>query len=234
MWLRHIKGGLSGPFDMYASQCYSQEGEDMVLRRIFGDRPVPGFYIDVGAHHPRRFSNTYLFYKQGWRGINVEPNPAVSGLFRRERPADINLTIAISDAPGVRTYYMFDEPALNTFDEERAAAIERERDYRLTEKRPTPLRRLDAVLDEHLPAGQSIAFLSVDVEGHDVEVLASNDWTRYRPAVVLVEALGALFEGSGSSAVDALLRREGYVLFAKTVHTRIFVDTSSSLASKIG
>ena len=63
---RHIAG--------FSVRSYSQEGEDMILRRIFGDKRL-GFYVDVGAHDPRRFSNTYYFYKRGWRGINIEPRP---------------------------------------------------------------------------------------------------------------------------------------------------------------
>jgi len=55
-------------FDIYATKSYSQKGEDIILRRILGEKEV-GFYIDIGAHHPKRFSNTYLFYKKGWRGI---------------------------------------------------------------------------------------------------------------------------------------------------------------------
>jgi len=54
--------------DGYALKSYSQEGEDMILRRIF-ERQSTGFYVDVGAHHPKRFSNTYFFYKKGWSGI---------------------------------------------------------------------------------------------------------------------------------------------------------------------
>ena len=66
-------------FDLYAIKCYSQEGEDMILRRIFEEKN--GFYVDVGAHHPRRFSNTYYFYKQGWTGISIEPNPQAAKAF---------------------------------------------------------------------------------------------------------------------------------------------------------
>ena len=52
-------------FDSYALKSYSQEGEDMILKRIF-ENQTTGFYVDVGAHHPKRFSNTYYFYKKGW------------------------------------------------------------------------------------------------------------------------------------------------------------------------
>jgi len=57
-------------------KSYSQEGEDLILLRIFEKKRI-GFYVDVGSHHPFRFSNTYLFYRLGWRGINIDANQEV-------------------------------------------------------------------------------------------------------------------------------------------------------------
>jgi hypothetical protein len=71
--------------DPHAIKSYSQEGEDMILRRIF-EGQEKGFYVDVGAHHPRRFSNTYYFYKLGWAGVNLEPNPDALIAFKADRP----------------------------------------------------------------------------------------------------------------------------------------------------
>lgn len=71
--------------------------------------------MDVGAHHPKRFSNTHYFYKKGWRGINIDAMPGGMRLFRKIRPKDINLEIAISDKKRVLTYYVFNDHALNGF-----------------------------------------------------------------------------------------------------------------------
>src|SRR5690554_4042624 len=101
--------------DEYATKVYSQEGEDLLLKRIFEHSP-PGFYVDVGAHHPFRFSNTKLLYDMGWRGLNIEPNPDIKILFDKYRSEDINLCLGISDSPGTLTYYKYSHPALNTFD----------------------------------------------------------------------------------------------------------------------
>jgi len=79
-------------FDGYALKSYSQEGEDMILRRLF-EKQLTGFYVDVGAHHPKRFSNTYFFYKQGWHGINIDAMPGSMKLFEKIRPRDILLCI---------------------------------------------------------------------------------------------------------------------------------------------
>ena len=68
-FLRRVQSFLT--WDIWINYSYSQEGEDMVLKRIF-DKQTKGFYIDVGAHHPKRFSNTYNFYLKGWKGINID------------------------------------------------------------------------------------------------------------------------------------------------------------------
>ena len=143
-------------FDLYAIKCYSQEGEDMILRRIFEEKN--GFYVDVGAHHPRRFSNTYYFYKQGWTGISIEPNPQAAKAFKSDRPRDINLCIGVSDTESILKYYYFDEPALNTFDSSVVKSRLADTLYKVIGHEDFVVDRLDNILKKHLPTGQSIDF----------------------------------------------------------------------------
>ena len=160
----------------------------MILQRIFEEKSE-GFYVDIGAHHPMRYSNTYLFYKRGWRGINIDAMPRSMVPFARDRPRDINLEIAIAcRSDEQRTFYVFNEPALNTFDE--ALAISRAAgpyERKIVSKLPVRTQRLEEVLETHLAPNTLIDFMSVDVEGLDLEVLRSNDWTRFRPGYVLAE-----------------------------------------------
>jgi hypothetical protein len=79
------------------------------------NRGKKGFYVDVGAHHPLRFSNTYLFYKKGWRGINIDATPGSMKLFNKIRPEDTNIESPVSNTHRKMSYYIFDEPALNSF-----------------------------------------------------------------------------------------------------------------------
>ena len=86
------------PIHLFQSHnSYSQEGEDMVLRSFFeGKKNYKGFYIDVGAHHPYRYSNTLYFYKKGWCGINIEPTPGAIKTFNFFRRRYININFGIS------------------------------------------------------------------------------------------------------------------------------------------
>ena len=106
-------------FCKYINESYSQEGEDMILSRYF-DGQLKGFYIDIGAHHPKRFSNTYIFYKRGWSGINIDAMPGSMYEFNKYRSRDINIESAISLEPSELTFNIFKEPALNTFSNELA------------------------------------------------------------------------------------------------------------------
>lgn len=207
--------------DAYASTYYSQEGEDAILTRIF-EHKTQGFYVDVGAHHPRRYSNTYLFYRKGWSGINIEPNPDVVKAFRRERPRDTNLQIGISDHEGTLTYYLLDEPALNTFNKESAEIVQADYGYKLLGTMDIPVRRLDTVLRAHLPDAGTIDFLSIDVEGFDMAVLKSNDWASFKPTCVLVEALCMSAREAMRSEVSQFMNSAGYDLIAKTINTLVF------------
>jgi len=204
----------------HAGTYYSQEGEDILLSRIFGEQ-AEGFYVDVGAHHPRRFSNTCFFYKRGWRGINIDALPGSMKVFQKFRPHDINLELAVSEREQVLTYYMFNEPALNGFS--KTISEKRQTDeYKITNTIDVLAFPLYVILDKHLPLGQSIDFLSVDVEGLDLQVLESNDWKKYSPKVILVEILANNLTAIENDPVYNYMVNQGYILFAKLFFTCIF------------
>lgn len=208
-------------FDSYAVNSYAQEGEDMVLQRIFSQQST-GFYVDVGAHHPMRFSNTYKFYNQGWQGINVEPNPEAINLFKKYRPSDINLNCGVALNKGSLNYYMFDEPALNTFDDEVLKSRIANTPYQHLKTVSIEVRPLAELLRQHVPSNRAIDFLTVDVEGFDLEVLQSNDWVNYRPHWVLVEQLNLADIENLNFEIHNYMQSLNYVLFAKTFNTLFY------------
>ena len=179
--------------DEHAIKSYSQEGEDMILNRIFEGKSN-GFYVDIGAHHPRRFSNTHFFYKLGWSGINVEPNPDVVQIFNSERPRDKNLQCGVSSVDGSLKYYYFDDPALNTFDKDMVQSRLELTNYKLIKIEDIPVYRLDKILRDHISNQKRIDFLSVDVEGFDLLVLKSNNWSLFRPSCVVAEVLNVTLD----------------------------------------
>lgn len=208
----------------YWLKSYSQEGEDIILARIFGEQQT-GFYIDVGAHHPYRFSNTYFFYKRGWKGINIDAMPGSMKIFNKYRPRDKNIEAGISDTKKKMKYHIFNEPAINTFSEEIAKKANSP-EYRIIDVIELDTLTLEEILDINLEAGQKIDFLDIDVEGFDFNVIKSNNWQKYRPKVILVEILKItnIFDLKDNEIVK-YLEETGYQFFAKTYNTIIFIET---------
>lgn len=207
-------------FSSYRKESYAQEAEDLILQRLFEEHKG-GFYVDIGAHHPFRFSNTQLLYRRGWSGINIDAMPGSMELFNLFRRRDINLELGISKTEGELKYHMFQHPALNTFSEDMAQ--EREGHGAKVQKvisvKTIPLAKL---LEEHLPEGMDIDFMNVDVEGMDLEVLKTNDWDRYKPKVIIAESIGASLEEIGSDPVYIFLKSKGYSIYAKSVNSVIY------------
>jgi len=199
---------------------YSQEGEDIILSKFFPNK-TSGFYVDIGAHHPKRFSNTYYFYNLGWRGINIDAMPGSMNAFKEIRPGDINLEIPISDQDEKILFYVFKEKALNSFDEKVAKQYidggwELEKNIELISK------KISLVLDEYNIQNKKIDFISIDVEGLEINVLNSNNWDKYRPEIFLIEDLTFDVEHPERNEIYNYMKSKGYKLIAKTFNTTFY------------
>jgi len=209
-------------FNKFYQKSYAQEGEDIIFRRIIFGKIEKGFYVDVGAHHPKRFSNTYLLYTMGWRGINIEPMPGSKKIFDKYRSQDINLEIPISAQGKELTYFIFNEPALNGFSKEMSIARDGEAEYRILKTVNMRTKTLCDALDEYLPPGKKINLLNVDVEGLDLDVLKSNNWNKYVPDYLMVEDKEFNLMSPDGSAVHKFMLGLNYQLIVKTLNTLIY------------
>jgi FkbM family methyltransferase len=165
---------------------YSSNHEDVLLARVFAGQPS-GFYIDVGANDPIFASLTHHLYQVlGWHGINIEPVQRFYDRLVECRPRDLNLQVALSKKKGQLTIYEHQDAlsGLSTLDREVAESHRQDGRQLLT--RTVPTRTLREVCAEHAP--QTVDLLSIDVEGHELEVLQGADFRRCRPRVVMVEA----------------------------------------------
>lgn len=164
---------------------YSQNFEDVVLWRAL-KHVEKGFYIDVGAGWPEIDSVTKAFYDRGWRGINIEPNPAYHRQLCARRPEDINVCAAVSDLPGSMEINIVNESGLSTLDS--TLAKEHESQGWKVSRIPVTLLTLNTLCGEYV-GKREVHFLKVDVEGVEEQVLSGNVWSRYRPWIVVVEAV---------------------------------------------
>ena len=204
----------------FSRRSFSQFGEDLVLFN-FIDRNSLGFYVDIGAFHPYKFSNTYFFYRRGWRGLNIDARPGSMKIFDKKRKRDINLEIGIADNEKQSIFYVFEDYAYNTFSK-KIADNWQEKGNKLKKIIQVKTEKLAKILDEYLPQGTKISFMSIDVEGLDLVVLQSNDWSRYCPTCVLVEAHDFDFKNIGQSEIYNFLTAKGYRLVSIIYITLIF------------
>lgn len=204
---------------IHSKTSFATNGEDLLLDS-FLRKEEPGTYVDIGAHHPIKFSNTYYFYQKNWHGVNIDPNPESITLFEKTRRRDINILAGIGHEEQDLIYYEFDVPAVNTFNEQ---FVKNNLKYaNLVRKRPVAVKSLNSVLSEVWPQGKKVDFLSLDVEGFEVSVLKSNDWSKFKFKFVIIEIFGNSLEEMKKSNASALLLEKGYILRGGNFNNLIF------------
>lgn len=213
--LKYIAFYINIPF-VYSKLSYSQEGEDLIIKNIFKNIN-DGFYIDIGAHHPYKYSNTYLLYKKGWKGVNIDPDKKFLPLFNRARKRDINLNIAVGSKDKSMDYFTFKDTALNTFSRQRYKIVIDNQQSEFTGKFRLKVHSFEKLLLKYLK-GKKINFINIDIEGLEYEILSSFNIKKYTPEIIAVENLGKY-----RNKLENLLKKEGYECEAKTSITEIYV-----------
>jgi FkbM family methyltransferase len=219
-----IKSLVRRKTGLHYRRSFSQCGEDVIARTIFDILGVAcPTYLDIGAHHPSFMSNTYLFYREGSRGISVEPDPDLYVKFLEIRGRDLNLNVAVGPMLGNIDLYIMSPRTLNTLSEKEARNYESQ-GYAIVGKHSVPVVTINQILDEHFHRAPD--FLSVDVEGLDFEILSTLDFERYRPVVICIETIlfNTVGEGVKRTEIDDLLSGLGYMRFADTYINSLYVD----------
>ncbi len=216
---------------LFGSQVvYSQNGEDIILLSIINKPNYKGFYIDIGANHPKKLNNTYLLNRLGWHGINIEPNPFNLQLFKKKRPKDINLNIGISSTESILPFYLFKEDTLSTFDKEIADKYEL-MGHKIKSVLNIDTKRLENVLDFYVQ-DKHIDFMSIDTEGYDLEILKTNNWNKYRPSFILLETLEYEKNKRGEKVneeYDSFMKEIRYRKIAETYINTLYINEDYKL-----
>jgi len=197
--------------DIYSQTVFSQEGEELYLREKFAQRE-DGVYVDVGALSPFRYSNTAWAYERGWRGINIELNLEQFHLFEIFRPEDININCGIADQEREMIYYCFEEPGLNGFD------VEAHKNIPIIDKRKVVVRKLSDILKEYKV--KRVDFLDIDVEGFELEVLRSINFSVDIECILLEQHVDV--ELLKETKEYVFLKEQGYKAIAKYGRTTVY------------
>lgn len=201
---------------------WGQCAEDVIVTSLLRDVHYNGFYVDVGAHHPTSISNTYWFYRLGWRGINIDASKESIDEFNTYRPRDTNLHMGVSNSSEKMEFHRFESSVFNTFDAEMAKTWQSYSNK--LESRYVQCNPLSTILAEYVPVGTDIDLLTIDVEGMELVVINSSDWERFRPKVVVVEQLErSSILAQCQSALHKVLERHGYTCVAIAGHSQYFL-----------
>jgi FkbM family methyltransferase len=214
--------------DPYACLSFSQFGEDTLILEYLSGKNLLNkcpFYVDIGAYHPSRFSNTKLLNFLGWRGINVDPNPDAIELFNKARPGDLNLNVGVSTMSGTADLFCFTEGAINTFDEKEAQKHIKE-GWVFTGRHSVQIFRINDLLNNFLPETvkqSGIGLLDIDCEGLDAEIINDLDLDKFKPLILAVESHEFDFLKPQENRICKKLFNEGYILVAYLGPTLLFL-----------
>lgn len=194
---------------------YSQDFEDIIIDDLLCQKEK-GIYVDIGCHEPKRLSNTYRFYRKGWFGLCVDPNPQCVSNFKRLRHKDMIVMAGVGAGDAAGPLYIFGPHALSTFVKKKVNENQ-QKGHKVESTQQVPIYSLSNILDSHLK-DKKIDLLSIDVEGMDLEVLQSNDWQKYKPTLICVES-----ESSDEGAkIRSFLEEKDYVLIVSTKYNDIY------------
>ncbi|WP_165000260.1 FkbM family methyltransferase, partial [Anaerophilus nitritogenes] len=222
----------------FDKNSYAQSGEDTILAYIFyvlGIKNEDITYLDLGANHAKEISNTYYFYKKGAKGVLVEANPELIQELKYYRYKDIILNNAVStQGDSEIDFYVLSGDGLSTVSYEAALEFCKVNpNIKIMNEYKIKTISVTEIIDQYF--GKAPTFISIDIEGLELEILKDIDFMKYRPLVIIVETIEYrpyLAINIKTNEVADYLKTKGYVEYAFTGINSIFID--SEYMKKIG
>ena len=203
---------------IHGAVCTTLAGgrEQELVRNFFGGARS-GFFVEVGANRPQELSQTWHLEQLGWTGILIEPQPELAGDLCRARSAKVFAVACSSPENAGRRMQLHVAGPWSALDRDRMTpGAQPERVIEV------PVRTLDDILIEaRAPVG--FDFLSIDVEGHELEVLSGFDFARWRPRLVLLE------DFVGNLSKHRFLRAAGYRLVRRFDNNGWYIPADASI-----
>lgn len=206
---------------------YSQCGEDLIIDFILlctRGTEQKGNYIDIGAHHPTYLNNTFLFYKKGWTGINVDPIRENIDLFHSKRPKDTNVCAGVGDKSENKEFYVTNPPTLSTFDKNALDSIVNN-GHKLSRVDIVEFLAVNDLISKYAII-DDIDLMTIDVEGNEFEIINSFITNGIHPKILVCETVEyspVLQNAKKDNALIQKISELGYLVYADTFINTIFV-----------
>ncbi len=213
--------------NIYSNSSYSQAGEDAIINFLVYDKKMTNLsYLDIGTNNPDFGSNTYLFYTKGFRGVCVEADKSLIAKIKTIRPEDkiLNLGVNVMDTSTKEAdFYIFEESGLNTFDKEEALKRASYGTVKIARTEKVQLVSLVGIIEEYFDSYPD--FLSIDIEGLDLMVLQSLDFSKYPIPIICAET--CVYSENHirpkDESITNYMKKQGYMVYADTYINTIFV-----------
>ncbi len=205
---------------------YSQAGEDVVVMHLLNDIGIKQIkYLDIGANKPTFGSNTYLFYSRGNTGVLVEADPSLIPRLKSYRKRDeiLNIGVAVSEEKELE-FYIFNEPGANTFNKEEALKRDQQGLHKIVDTIKVPLISINELIKNNFKTYPD--FMSIDIEGLDLEVLKSLDIVKYPIPIICVETCqySTNHIRPKDLSIGEFMKSIGYFAYGDTYINTIFVN----------
>lgn len=209
---------------------YSQCGEDAIVDFLLKWIGIKDFrYLDLGANDPIQFSNTYKFYLAGHRGVLVEADAELAAKIKKRRPFDTCIDHAVGATfDETVSFFKMTADTLSTTQSSTVERYERDSDHRVSITKTVKSLHINKILEMHFPENPP-EFVSLDVEGLDLQLLEAWDFMRWRPSVFCIETLTYTQNQSAVKIQEIfdLMNANGYMLYADTYINSIFVENNA-------
>lgn len=221
-------------YSKYRKHSYAISNVDLIIDRIFS-KMKKGIYIDIGCNHPIKYNNTYLLYKRGWNGINIDSDSNSIEAFNKLRKDDYNVKSIISNSNNEIDYYFYhNRSALNTVDKKLV---------KFRKKKPQKIIKLQTLtLNEVIRnspyKNKKINLLSIDIENHEYEALKKFEFKKYKIDMIVTECLNIKkkLETQNqslkfilNSKIYKLLKRNNYNLINWVNSDLVFINKNSQI-----
>lgn len=171
-------------YEKYSKKSYSLSNVDLVIERIF-KKKKKGIFIDVGCNHPIKYNNTYLLYKKGWSGINIDLDNDSIKQFNELRTRDDNIQTLVTsfDNEEKDLYFYHDRSAINTISKE----LVESRNNNFNEIKKMKGKSLNSIIEDSKFKDSKIDLMSIDIENYEFDALKNFNFNKYNIDIIVTE-----------------------------------------------
>ena len=201
-------------YEKYSKKSYSISNVDLIIDRMFANKKE-GIYVDVGCNHPIKFNNTYLLYKRGWNGINIDLDNDSIKQFNKLRKGDVNIKTLVTSSDGEekQLYFYHNRSAINTISQ--SLADKRVNKYK--EIKTIKGSSLNSIIEKSKYKNSKINLLTIDIENYEYDALKNFNFDKYNVDVIVTEITDTTIDNlkTFNQSLEFILKSNLYKLLIK-------------------